>query len=501
MTVARRRRLACVAACAAILAVPAVVWAHAHLIRSDPSANAQLETSPRAIRLWFSEAPELAFTQVLLLASDSAHVPLDSVVKDPHSSMAVMVSIPERLAPGRYTVVWRTAAADGHPSSGRLAFTILAGATAPSEARRDSAMPSTDSADAPKTMRAPVPRAGTRSEEIFDASSFAYVVVRWLSFTTLLAVIGVNAFHWLVLGTLRRRAETSVAFAASASLRAAYFGIGAALSLGLANIGRLYAEMDAMNAMPEMSHSTSVGSILLRTVWGSGWIAQMSLAIVALAGFVIASRAVRAGWTVSLVAAMLLAFMPAFGGHAVAAPRFTAIAILADGLHVLGAGGWLGSLLAVVVVGIPVALTLDANERGPSVAALINSFSPLALGFASLVAASGIVSAWLHLEHLSALWQSDYGRVLLIKLAVLSLVVLTGAYNWLRVRPSLGDARGVVRIHRSAIVELLIGAVVLAVTSILTGTSTPADRATDGRVRSSDVVSAVANRPSRVDFD
>lgn len=501
MTVARRRRLACFAACAAILAVPGLLWAHAHLVKSDPSANAQLATSPSAIRLWFSEAPELAFTQVILLSPDSAHMPLDSVVKDPQSSMAVMVSIPERLAPGRYTVVWRTAAADGHPSSGRIAFTVLTGATAPTQAWRDTAMPSATSPEARSTMRPPASSARLRSDQTFDASSFAYVVVRWLSFTTLLAVIGVNIFHWLVLGTLRRRGETDLAFAASASRRAATIGIAAAVFLGLASIGRLYAQLVAMNDMPEMARETSVGSILLHTVWGSGWIVQMSLVVVALAGFGVARRASRAGWTVSLVAALLLAFTPAFAGHAVAAPRFTSLAIVADGLHVLGAGGWLGSLLVVVLVGIPIALALNANERGPTVAALINAFSPLALGFASLVAASGLVSAWLHLEHLSALWQSDYGRVLLIKLGVLSLVVLTGAYNWLRVRPSLGDAQGAVRIRRSAIAELLIGAVVLAVTAILTATSTPADQSTDGHVRSSDVVSAVAPRPSRLDLD
>ena len=170
-------------------------------------------------------------------------------------------------------------------------------------------------------------------------------------------------------------------------------------------------------------------------------------------------------------------------------------------MEVVGAGGWRGSVLVVVAVGIPVALTLDANDRGPAVAALINALSPLALGFAALVAASGVVSAWLHLEHVSALWQSDYGRVLLIKLGVLSLVVLTGAYNWLRVRPSLGDAQGATRIRRSAIVELLIGVVVLAVTAVLTATSTPADQVADGQVRSSDVVSAVAPRPSRLDFN
>ncbi|MBA2686292.1 MAG: copper resistance protein CopC/CopD [Gemmatimonadaceae bacterium] len=501
MTASIRRRLGFLAACAAILAVPGVLWAHAHLVKSTPSANAQLATSPTAIHLWFSEAPELAFTRVILLAPDSAHVPLDSVVKDAQSSMAVMVPIPGSLAPGRYTVVWRTAAADGHPSSGRIAFTVLPGATAANHTRRDTATQHASSAATRSPTIPPAAPASQRSDQTFNASSPSYVIVRWLSFTTLLALIGVTAFHWLVLGALRRHGGMHAAFAESASRRAASAGMGASIFLGLASVARLYAQLAAMNDMPEMTHEMSAGTILLHTVWGTGWIAQLSLVIVAFGGFAMARRASRAGWTVSLIAAMLLAFTPAFAGHAVGAPRFTTIAILADGLHVLGAGGWLGSLLVVVAVGMPVALTLDANDRGPSVAALVNSFSPLALGFASLVAASGLVSAWLHLEHVRALWQSDYGLVLLIKLGVLSLVVLTGAYNWLRVRPSLGDAQGAVRIRRSATAELLIGAVVLAVTAILTATPTPADQTTDAQVRSSDVAPAVAPRPLRLDLD
>ena len=478
MTAALRRRLGVVAAIAAILAVPGVLWAHAHLIKSSPAANAQLATSPRSIRLWFSEAPELAFTQVILIAPDNTHVPLDSVAKDSGGSMAVLVRIPGILAAGRYTVVWRTAAPDGHPSGGRFAFTLLPGTTAASPSRRDTAARSAS----PPTSRATVPPStatpAERTDNAFDASSPGYVVVRWLTFIALLAIIGANAFHWLVLGALRRRGETHFACAATASRRAASFGVGAAMLLGLASVARLYAQSAAMNDMPAMVHGTTLRMMLLHSLWGADWIAQMAIVILALVGFAIARRVSRVGWTVALIAALLLAFTPAFAGHAVAAPRFTTLAILADGLHVLGAGGWLGSLLAIVVVGIPVALALDANERGPAVAALVSAFSPLALGFASLVAVSGLVSAWLHLKHVSALWQSDYGRVLLIKLAVLSLVVLSGAYNWLRVRPTLGDARGAVRIRRSATAELLIGAVVLMVTAVLVATSTPADQVT-----------------------
>ena len=149
--------------------------------------------------------------------------------------------------------------------------------------------------------------------------------------------------------------------------------------------------------------------------------------------------------------------------------------MLADGLHVLGAGGWLGSLLAVLAVGIPVAMRLGREERGPAVAVLVQAFSPAALGFAALVTATGVLSAVFHLGSFADLWQSTYGRTLLLKIGVLSLVFGTGAYNWLRVKPALGDDEGPRRLRRSAGFEVTVGAAVLLVTAVLVATPPPTE--------------------------
>lgn len=179
------------------------------------------------------------------------------------------------------------------------------------------------------------------------------------------------------------------------------------------------------------------------------------------------------GWWIAGLGALLLALSPGLSGHAVSTPRFAPLPVLTDALHVIGAGGWLGSLLAVVLVGIPVALRLAPGERGAAVAALVNAFSPTALFFAGAVAATGVFAAWLHLGAVPELWQSTYGRTLLLKLGVLSVVFGTGAYNWLKVKPALGDEAAAGRLRRSAVVELAVGAVVLAVTAVLVATATP----------------------------
>jgi putative copper export protein len=145
--------------------------------------------------------------------------------------------------------------------------------------------------------------------------------------------------------------------------------------------------------------------------------------------------------------------------------------IAADWLHVLGGAAWLGSLLCVMVVGIPIALTLEVPERWASIASLVNAFSPLALLSAGVVVASGVFASWVHLEHVSALWQTTYGKTLLVKLLFVSITFGIGGYNFRRVQPQLSNAIGAARLRRSAAIELGAGFLILLVTGLLTGIS------------------------------
>ncbi|MDB4883733.1 MAG: copper resistance domain protein, partial [Gemmatimonadetes bacterium] len=128
-----------------------------------------------------------------------------------------------------------------------------------------------------------------------------------------------------------------------------------------------------------------------------------------------------------------------------------------------------------VTSGIVEALRLEEPARGPAVADLLNAFSPTALVFAAITVLTGVISAWLHLGTIPKLWQSEYGQRLLLKLAVLAILAGTGAYNWLRVRPSLGSEVGAARMRRTASIELAVGVLVLMVTAILVATPTATD--------------------------
>ena len=478
MAQAFRRIAALAGTCLAIAALtPSRAVAHTTLERSRPAKDAHLAEAPRELRLRFSGPIEMIFTRLRLIGPDSVEVTLGDFRLD--SARTVVAPIQGPLTPGTYTVIWQIAAADGHPIRGRYSFTIAPGATGLTVGDRAGEPDTPTVAPAPGGHHDPT---SMPTGEGFDAESPLYIAVRWVTFATLLGILGAVAFRFVVLGLLNRRAgeDGQHIIHELASARAATVGLTAAGVLGVAALARLVAQSYAMHGPDESLSSSMILAMVSRTIWGWGWLLQVAAVVIAVIGFALARSSRRGGWPLAGLAAIALAFTPGLSGHAASSPRLTSAAVIADGLHVIGAGGWLGSLLVVLVAGIPAAVSLGEAKRGAAVADVVNAFSPTALLFAGVAAATGVFSAWLHVGAWGSLWQSEYGRLLLIKLIVLSIVAGTGAFNWRRVRPRLGDDLGTKRIRRSATVEVVVAAVVLLVTAILVATPPPMDAASMG---------------------
>ncbi len=497
-----------------MLGAPATALAHGALKSSVPASGAHLSVAPTELRLTFTEAVELTFTRLELLGPDSQAVALGPLghYGDDGARRVVGSAIREPLVAGTYTVAWQIAGADGHPVRGRFTFMLMPGATGladpmagpPGEGveAAASALPPAGGGARGVAPSGQTPPAATHHDPTslpdnpgFDAESPLYVAIRWATFSAILIAIGAVAFHGFVLRLLRRTQAPGSPMLAPASVRAAGIGLWGAVALGVVALLRLYAQSYALQGREGALDPGMLAAILGRTVWGWGWLLQVVGVALAGLGFLLARRGGRgggrAGWGIAALGVAALAFSPALSGHAAAVPQLTWLAVLADGVHVIGAGGWLGSLLLVVAVGLPAAHRLPEGERGWGAAELINAFSPTALGFAGIVALTGVFSAWLHMDAVSALWRSGYGQTLLLKLAILSVVAGTGAYNWLRVKPALGGVEGAIRIRRSATLELAVGVLVLVVTAALVATPTPMDMAMEGATAASDGGSAV----------
>lgn len=489
-------------------AAPSQALAHAHLRHSAPANGAHLSTVPRELRLAFSEDVVADVSRIEMVGPDGT-VDLGALALAPDSGNLLVIPIRGALKAGEYRVTYQVTAADGHPVRGSFAFVIAPGASglAPPPA------PVPVGPTAPGQSPPPAshhPAASMPEGEGFGVESPLYVAVRWLGFGAMLVLVGAVAFRWLILPRVHHDEGVDAAVLRGTSeAGAARAGLAAAVVLGVAAVLRLLAQSVALHGAGDAFDPFLVGTMLTHTTWGWAWLLQAAGVAVAVLAFRLVGRGirggitaaaapaqpateaepatapepgkdpapthrdrVRSGWMLAAAAALALALASALSGHAAAVEGLGPLPVLADALHVLSAGAWLGSLFVVLFAGMRAAGT-EGEGRARGVAGLVNAFSPVALASAAVLAATGVFAAAMQLDSVAALWQSGYGRTLLVKLALLSVVFATGAYNWKRVQPALGEETAVGRLRRSAGVELTVGALVLLVTAVLVATAPP----------------------------
>lgn len=241
-------------------------------------------------------------------------------------------------------------------------------------------------------------------------------------------------------------------------------------------------------------------ALLLASSWGRAWSLGMAGATLALIAFTFVSarptsRSSRLGWAIASLTSVGLAAQPAFTGHAQAGPQ--PWAWMADALHVLGAGLWIGALPIVVWAalrpadaGAPTEAPLGAEPGAlaatptaaptagnigpgePTAHHILHRFTPWALAGASMLALTGSFGAWIHLGSLPALVSTSYGRLLLAKLLIVGAIVTLGAVNWRRNvgRLTHGDAQP---LRRAALLEWGLAQLAIAVTAVLVHTPPP----------------------------
>jgi putative copper export protein len=193
---------------------------------------------------------------------------------------------------------------------------------------------------------------------------------------------------------------------------------------------------------------------------------KMAMLTLALVGFALVRASSSIGWTLAAIGILVTVLLPVYTGK---------FAGKVNAVHILAASTWLGTLLVLTLVGIRgvIRSTTAGTARAQLIADLVNSFSPLALVAASIVAITGLTTAWLHLKRISSLWTTSYGLALDVKLIFVLIVLVLGAWNWRRVRPSLGGEGSELTIRRSARMELTFAALVLIATSVLVTLPSP----------------------------
>lgn len=273
-------------------------------------------------------------------------------------------------------------------------------------------------------------------------------------FVAIFLTTGAPALRYVVLGGFRRSGDPGErAVAAQAARHAAWWALG----------GAMLAVVIYALRLPDIAanHHQTVAALFssdLNTQIVSG------ARLAALVGFLVAALDAAWGWPLATLGVLVGLLRLAL---------FAQWLRLINPVHELAGGAWIGTLFLLLVAGMPAAMAQPAERRDALVARLIGAFSPLALTAAAVLATFGVATAWLHLKHPSALWTTPYGITLIVKLAVVASVALLGAWNWRRVKPRLGAAGATAALRASARTEVLLGGVVLLVTSVLVSLPSP----------------------------
>ena len=421
-----RRTLAVAAllACAPLL-LPAVARGHATLVEAEPGTQTRLREAPSLIRLRFTEPVTVAQGGVQVLdRSGGQHAGAASVTG---GGLVVAARLSGLERGSSYTVRWRVTSTDGHSPSGVYNFGV--GVAPP---------PPTESVGA-------------------SATTVKDDLARWALFAALALVLGPLVVR---LGILRGDAPPA--------LERRFHLLTTIAAFAVIDVGILAFLVRASNAL-----QLPLGDLLYGDLQPFAEQTRFGIAfLVMTVGFAVVAALLALAWALdrldlrlpALALSLLLASGLSLSGHQATEPNATWASELADWLHLVAACVWVGGLVTLAFVVWPVAPALRRQA--------FLGFSRLAVGLVAVLVLAGGYLAVVRLPDISALWETGYGRLLLVKLGIVAFALAWGGIHHLFVRPRIAAGRDP-RVRPSLVGETALALVVLLAAAALTNASPP----------------------------
>ncbi len=302
-----------------------------------------------------------------------------------------------------------------------------------------------------------------------------YAASRALAYLATLLLIGACAFAALV-PRWREPGDDDRSLAAGALDRTWRLAAWAAGLLVVAHLARGYGQVRTFLEPFEPTTWDAARPVLLETAWGAAWLAQLAASLVVLPLALYCRRRPATGLALLGSAVLIAVAATPRTGHAAEHPWGAGLGLGLHALHLVGGGVWLGTLGAMFLAGLRLAGSGAVTGRSsvdPAVARMVQAFSPLALAGAALAIGTGGLLAVGYVGTLGSLWSSPYGRVLLLKVALLLTTMAFGAWNWRKLSPGLGTAPATAALTRSAATELIFALLLVSVTAILVALPAP----------------------------
>ena len=375
---------------AALFVLAAPASAHAVLEGANPAPQANLSASPGSVTLEFSEKVDMRAEGIQVLDEHGSVIQTGRPTHPSGQAKVVRASLP-KLGKGLYTVAWRAVSEDSHPIQG--AFTFGYRADASGTAGRHLTAMATAGAKGDRTV------------------GVLFGVMRFGVFVGLALLLGAGWFAAYLWPEGRQ------------ALRVRQLLIGSLVLTGFCTaVGfLLQGPYTSGKGLGDLFSSDQISAVW-DTRFGKVWMLRFALLIIAalLLRMMVRHRGPLPGWWFGLggIAGLALSATPGLAGHA-STGRWTLVALPADMFHVLGMAVWLGGLVMLAI----------ARTDDHAYARVAERFSGLALGAVVVLVITGTFQSIRQLQPISALWDANYGRILIAKLVAFALVLLIAAWS------------------------------------------------------------------------
>ncbi len=459
---ATRRRAATVlgllgALLTALFLAAAPALAHAQLDSTTPAQGVTVATAPARVTLTFSE--NIGISQGYVRVTDAKGDRVDTgtaSVSGPTAAVALRPGLPD----GGYLVSWRVISADSHPVAGSFGFAVGTG-TAPIGAAGGSA---------------PEPGGAT---QLYDA-------VRSLGYGAIAVLLGGILFFTVAwpAGRDYPRARRLIWIGWWATLATTVLS---ALLQGIYAAGKSLPHLVDPSLIADTAGTTIGRMFLLRLVAVAvfAWVLRRELD---------STRATAKVGAVALGAGIVTAASVAASGHAAAGTQVP-LALVINTVHVAAMSAWIGGLVMLTAVVLPLAWASEVTAALPR-------FSRLALACVATLVATGVYQSWREVGTLPAFWHTGYGQLLTAKIIAVVVVIALAALSRGFVQRRAGEVTEDAGTRRPLMVtvaaELVIAAAILSLTAVFVAKQ-PAREAYDPAVVRTTALATAGRVTVRVD--
>jgi copper transport protein len=396
-----------------LTAAPIQAEAHTFLAASSPAAGQRVLASPQMLQLQFTQPVVLAGSHVAIQTNGGRVIGTGPLQRSADGT-TLSVRLPS-LPDGTYEVTWEALSEDGHPSTGDFVFGIGASAVLPAVT------------------------SGTASPTDWPEALATWVVIAGLA---------------LLLGTVISRRwvwnEIRITGGDASLYMVHVLVIAGTLQEFTLTVARVGAGGDAIGSAIATALATQSGLLALFT---------LAMTAGSAIGWRLRQGRVAIPWILAGLAAQALRGHPGVSGQ-----LWQESAVV---IHVVVAALWVGMLAHLV------SMIWLGSATWEEIGHAVRRYAALALASAALVVATGIIVALGELRQLEQLLTTTYGRILLLKAALVLLALLVAAWaRGFRISrprtPPLAAVRALTRVE----VGLLIG--VVGVASLLGSVAPPA---------------------------